>query len=112
MKSEIVVLAMLLAGTLVGCGKSETGEACTAAEDCKDTQCIVGGSFPEGLCTPACDASTDCPEGFVCISRSSGICLATCTSEASCTESRGTDWQCREESLEEGGGVAMVCIGA
>ena len=64
---------------------------------------------PQG--TLACDSDADCPDGFACISRGSGICLQRCTTTQECEDQRGSDWQCREESLEEGGGNELVCIG-
>jgi hypothetical protein len=107
---SVLFLAILL--STAGCGsEGSTGDACDTAEDCEDSQCILGGSFPEGLCTPACENDADCPGGFTCISRSGGICLRNCDSTEACEAERGAAWQCREESREEGGGNALVCIG-
>lgn len=106
--SPIIVIALIT----LGCSsKAATGEACQTAEDCEASQCITGSSFPNGVCTPACDSNSDCPAGFSCISRSSGICLQECSSSSFCEGQRGDEWQCREESVEEGGGNAMVCVG-
>ena len=106
---------LLLAMTCVivaACGESgAVGDSCATAEDCGTSQCIVGGSFPDGVCTPACDVDDDCPEGFSCISRSGGICLLDCTGTQECEDLRGAEWQCREESLQQGGGNQLVCIG-
>ncbi|MBK7071177.1 MAG: hypothetical protein IPH44_02640 [Myxococcales bacterium] len=103
------ILGVLL---IAGCGKAETGDACATADDCDDERCITGGSFPGGTCTPACATNADCPQGFSCISRSSGMCLRDCTATQACQDERGAAWQCRLESLQEGGGNQMVCIGA
>jgi hypothetical protein len=102
----------VLFATLAACGGGEVGEACESNDACESGQCILGGSFPGGTCTPSCSANADCPEGFRCISRSSGICLPACGSSDECEDLRGPDWQCRDESLQgDGGGNAMVCIG-
>ncbi|MBW1762054.1 MAG: hypothetical protein JRI98_08255 [Deltaproteobacteria bacterium] len=105
-------LLVMACVTLAGCGDSSAvGGSCTTAEDCGAGLCIVSGSFPDGLCTPACDVDDECPEGFSCISRSGGICLLNCTGTQECEELRGDAWQCREESLQQGGGNRLVCIG-
>ena len=104
---SVVVLSLALGA----CPAGETGEACTADGDCESSRCVTGGSFPGGLCTPECNNDSECPEGFSCVSRSSGICLKNCGSDAECESERGTSWQCREESLEAGGGNRNVCIG-
>jgi hypothetical protein len=106
--SLLVVACVMVAG----CGDSgAVGGSCTTAGDCEAGLCIVSGSFPDGLCTPACDVDDECPEGFSCISRSGGICLLNCTATQECEELRGDAWQCREESLQQGGGNRLVCIG-
>jgi hypothetical protein len=106
-------LLITTASMLMACGsKAETGEACAAAGDCEDDRCITGGSFPGGTCTPSCASDADCPTGFSCISRSSGMCLRDCTATSECQSARDSGWQCRLESLQSGGGNRMVCIGA
>jgi hypothetical protein len=112
MKRHLSIGFLLLSTFVIaGCPSGATGDACETADDCADGQCIVGGSFPEGVCTPMCNTNADCPDDFSCISRSSGICLQNCDSTAFCEDLRGEAWQCRDESLEDGGGNAMVCIG-
>ena len=113
MRSAWVGAVLIASALLVGaCGsKAGVGESCVSADDCDSNLCNTGGSFPGGVCTVSCDANVDCPTGFLCISRSSGMCLRSCTSDDACEALRGADWQCREESLEEGGGNRMVCIG-
>jgi len=107
-----MLLLMMTCVILAACGESgAVGDSCATAEDCGASQCIVGGSFPDGVCTPACDVDDDCPEGFSCISRSGGICLLDCTGTQECEDLRGAEWQCREESLQQGGGNQLVCIG-
>ncbi len=96
---------------LAACNAGATGDPCSETADCEAGRCEIGGSFPEGVCTTACSANADCPDGFSCISRSSGICLRNCTDDATCEGERGEAWQCREESLEDGGGNQRVCIG-
>ena len=97
---------------LASCGESDAvGSSCTTEADCGGALCITGGSFPDGVCTPACDTNSDCTEAFSCISRSGGICLPNCTAIEDCEDLRGADWQCREESLQAGGGNRLVCIG-
>lgn len=110
MRVCLLLAALFIA---IGCGGSDspTGDSCSGPADCGGEQCIIGGSFPDGVCTPACDADVDCPTGFSCISRSSGICLQNCATTDFCQSARGPAWQCREESREDGGGEAMVCIG-
>ena len=84
-----------------GCGDSgAVGGSCETEEDCA-----------AGLCTPECDVDDDCPAGFSCLSRSGGICLLHCPATQECEELRGDAWQCREESLKQGGGNRLVCIG-
>jgi hypothetical protein len=111
----LVSVALALgAATSLGCGggeKAETGDACDSDGACADARCVLGGSFPGGICTPACTADNDCPTGFSCISRSSGMCLMNCTASADCAAARDASWQCRDESLQQGGGNRMVCIG-
>ena len=106
---------LLLAATcavLAACGESgAVGDSCETAADCEAGQCITGGSFPDGACTPTCDSDDDCAEGFSCISRSGGICLRNCSGTQECEDLRGGAWQCREESLQLGGGNRLVCIG-
>ncbi len=99
--------------SIVGCGdeKGAPGESCVGAGDCESALCETGGSFPGGVCTIPCDGDADCPAGFRCISRSSGICLEQCADTDECEASRGQAWQCREESLEEGG-VTLLCASA
>lgn len=103
------MLTLLIAGA---CSSPETGDSCATSSDCDGDQCITGGSFPGGTCTPACGTDADCPDGFSCISRSSGICLRDCTSTAECQDARDEAWQCRLESLQGASGNRMVCIGA
>lgn len=100
-------------GMSLGCASDNggPGDSCATSEECESGRCEIGGSFPEGLCTRPCERDSDCPDGFTCISRSGGICLADCTSSEECEAVRGPAWQCREESREEGGGNALVCIG-
>jgi transcriptional regulator with XRE-family HTH domain len=111
MRYLVIVFAVLL--TMAGCATEAgvPGESCAVADDCESGRCEIGGSFPGGICTVACDSDADCPDGFACISRGSGICLQRCTTTQECEDQRGSDWQCREESLEEGGGNELVCIG-
>ena len=109
---KTLFLLMMTSVMVAGCGDSgAVGGSCTTAEDCGADLCIVNGSFPDGLCTPACDVDDECPEGFSCISRSGGICLLNCTGTQECEALRGDAWQCREESLQEGRGNRLVCIG-
>ncbi|MBW2192057.1 MAG: hypothetical protein JRG93_21260 [Deltaproteobacteria bacterium] len=57
-------LLVMTSVMLAGCGDSgAVGGSCTTAEDCGAGLCIVNGSFPDGLCTPACDVDDECPEG-------------------------------------------------
>ena len=105
-------LGVVACVALLGCGDSgAVGDSCDTEADCQGGLCITGGSFPDGVCTPACDTNVDCPEGFSCISRSGGICLPNCAEEQDCEDLRGATWQCREESLQAGGGNRLVCIG-
>lgn len=111
---HVSIVLMLGAVLVLGCSSAssgEVGESCAVPGDCTSGNCIVGGSFPDGVCTLACDKDSDCPGGFSCISRSSGICLRRCTDTGECQSERGAAWQCREESLEDGGGNQLVCIG-
>jgi hypothetical protein len=108
---SLLALAFLLLASACGDDRAQTGDSCTKNEDCADSRCIIGGSFPDGVCTPECDTNADCPSGFSCISRSSGMCLRDCTSTTQCEQERGSSWQCRDESLQQGGGNTMVCIG-
>ena len=109
----LALATLVLAAAACGDEKAATGDACAATSDCADNRCIQGGSFPDGVCTPSCDENADCPTGFSCISRSSGMCLLDCTGDAQCEGERGAGWQCRAESLQgDGGGNVDVCIGA
>lgn len=106
-----IVLALLFASACTS-DKAATGESCSANSECADNRCITGGSFPGGICTPACNDNADCPADFSCISRSSGMCLRNCTATSQCAAEHDASWQCRDESLQEGGGNRMVCIGS
>lgn len=115
MKQFIVRMPTIMFGLLLWSACSEdlaaTGDSCTKNADCEDNRCITGGSFPGGICTPACGRNADCPVGFSCISRSSGMCLRDCVATSECEGAHGAAWQCRDESLQDGGGNRMVCIG-
>ena len=107
-----VALSLVFASACASDDKADAGESCSANADCADNRCITGGSFPGGICTPACNNSNDCTDDFSCISRSSGMCLRNCTATSECAPFHGAGWQCRDESLQEGGGNRMVCIGS
>jgi len=105
---------------LAGCGSTEATEAaplgarCSKPSDCASGNCNLSGDFPGGLCTKACDRSSDCPANFACVSNSSGICMQACGAESDCA-SYGSSWTCREQSLEDAkeqdSGKAGVCSG-
>ena len=91
-----------------GCA-SEIGDHCGVDGDCPSV-CRTGGGFPDGICTQACDASADCPDGWICISDSGGICMLPCATPAECSDRFGAPWTCRSKSLQESGD-ALVCFG-
>lgn len=108
------LFVVMFVPSIAACGaeKAATGDPCVSDADCADARCETGGSFPDGVCTPSCANNADCPSGFSCISRSSGMCLRDCAATSACEAERGDGWQCRDESLQgDGGGNVMVCIG-
>ena len=87
------------------------GASCGADADCTSGFCITSGDFPGGVCTEACGEEGPCPDGFACVSNSSGICLEVCTTTADC--SRASDgWVCAEQSVEtsSGGSSAKAAV--
>ncbi len=96
-----------------GCGteaEPQMGDHCSVDGDCPDT-CQTGGGFPDGICTKHCEATTDCPDGWKCISKSSGICMRGCTGTEECAGTFGESWVCDDEALQGESGDATVCIG-
>lgn len=93
----------------IGCG-GDLGDHCSNDGDCPD-KCQTGGGFPDGICTVECSDNTGCPDGWSCITKSSGICMKDCASTAECTGEFGSQWVCDTETLQDGGGNAIVCIG-
>lgn len=94
----------------VGVPEDETmGGRCSEAAECNDT-CVTSGDFPGGICTWPCDRASDCPEGWSCVSNSSGICLQRCGGDDDCS-AYGAGWRCNEESQEGEAEKARVCVG-
>ena len=101
-----LVLTVCLA---IGCG-SEVGDHCSDSGECPD-KCQTGGGFPDGICTMECMKNSECPDGWICITKSSGICMKNCTDTSACSSEFGSNWVCDAEALQEGGGSSNVCIG-
>lgn len=90
---------------------SSLGARCAGATECPDGRCVTSGDFPGGICTKVCNSSADCPSGWECASDSSGICLQKCSGPADCS-SYGSQWTCKEESLQgSSSGKATLCSG-
>ncbi len=107
----ILTLSLITSLALAaGCG-GKIGDSCTTSKSCPE-MCQTGGGFPGGICTLECDSTDQCPEGWACISDSSGICMEVCTTEAECIETYNDLWTCEDRSLQSGSGNALVCYGA
>lgn len=112
--STLFSIAFLCA-MITSCGDSHSplnvGDSCSPTDECPG-KCQVGGGFPGGICTLECDLSSECPEGWSCVTKSSGICLKNCDSTASCQSEFGEEWVCDDEDLQDPGvGDRQVCIG-
>ena len=96
MKPKLLLFTAALA-LLTACGddkKSDaTGARCDVAGDCAaGLQCFSEFFKERKVCTLACDASTECPDGTVCVEgissyRSqplSGYCVRPCVSADDC----------------------------
>ncbi len=114
MRSLILLFSLALCAALAtGCSdepEPAIGDHCTANADCPD-KCQSGGGFPDGICTKACDADSDCPSGWHCISKSSGICMLACADTGECTPKFGDGWVCDDEQSQAGKSDVKVCIG-
>ncbi len=49
------------------------GAACTQASDCESTSCLVSGTT--AYCTRPCNDAATCPDGYICDTTKSGVCL-------------------------------------
>lgn len=61
----VVAVSLLGALATVGCGKSDVGEECNTADDCKDG--LVCTRDWQGVhCRAPCTSQDQCPPGFDC----------------------------------------------
>ena len=88
MKSFILLCALIVAG----CGHSDgdidetIGDTCSDDRDC-DQRCFLGGDFPGGFCSLACETDNDCPGDTFCMSESGGVHGRTNAAKAGCRSS-------------------------
>lgn len=109
MKSLIVVCVLAAAACGHGDGDIDqtVGDSCVDDRDCED-RCFLGGDFPGGFCSLACETDNDCPGDTFCMSESGGVCMYACP-PFDCSR-LGNDWECRSKSRKNGGDV-NVCAG-
>jgi hypothetical protein len=89
---------------IAGCGHAEDfggserpppsatlGAACDSDLQC-EVYCARDRTFPQGFCTVhPCHRNSDCPDGTVCITEQSGVCVYPCAVQADC----GTEFMLR-----------------
>ena len=91
-------------GDDVGNDGATVGGPCVDAADC-ESRCLVGGDFPQGTCSLACNTDNDCPDGTFCIDAEGGVCLLGCALPADC---RG-GYNCEGKTNRGHGGDSLVC---
>jgi len=110
MRSAIIAaVAALLAGCQDSDVSREVGARCDRSSECDD-RCLPATDYPGGFCTTACETRDDCPSGATCADLEGGVCLFSCTTDASC-DFLGTGWRCTSADLHGGGIKVMVCRG-
>ncbi len=110
--ARILILGFVLVVALGGCGGdsvgndgSTVGGPCTSSSQC-DSECQLGGDFPQGVCTLRCNTDEDCPGGSFCIDKEDGICLLGCSIPSDC---RG-GYNCEGKTNKGHGGDSLVCV--
>jgi len=108
----LVTIAALAAACGVGEPVSrELGARCDLATEC-DERCLVGGSYPGGFCSLACDNGVMCPGDSLCVEEAGGVCLFACEANADCGF-LGSGWRCVERGLHPGTPAkGKVCRGS
>jgi len=111
MRSAIIaIVGSLLAGCQDSDVSRDVGARCDVAADCAERCLPPSADYPGGFCTLGCADRAACPDGATCADREGGVCLFTCTTDASCSF-LGAGWRCASADLRGGGIKVMVCRG-
>ena len=101
----VASLVVVACGGGVGQEGTAVGGPCAGNVDCASAaRCETGGDFPGGMCGANCAGDADCPVGARCISKTEGICVPSCTTNADCR----ANYVCKDDSARSGGKV-LVC---
>ena len=110
MRSAIIAVAALLAACQSSDVSREVGARCDKSSECDDRCLSPSPGYPGGFCTLSCTVPDDCPGDTACADREGGVCLFTCSSDASCGF-LGTGWRCDTADLRGAGIKVRVCRG-
>ena len=89
MNRTLLLSLVLATSSLLGCGSSAVGQACTRNDDCHTGQtCLT--SAPEGYCTKPCTQEgeqLECPGDSVCAPHTNAlVCSTPCERQEDCRE--------------------------